>query len=457
MATAFYMMLTLLVAGLTARELLGKERSEITMLILLGCTGLQISAHKLITDVSLLSGFSLALYGLALCRRRPALGGVWIGMGTGIGFMSKGLLAPALIGITALVMPVLFAEWRNRRYFFSLFIALAVALPWHVIWPYALFHRSPDLFKEWFWLQNIGRFFGSSRWGEREVPGFYFFTLPWFALPALPLALWTLWHNRRSWRGQPALQLPLTAFLVMLTVLSLSSSARSIYTLPMLLPLTLLAAAGADSLPDKVKNAFNRFGVAFFGMFFMLLWLGWIVMVTGHPEFAASKLNYLQPDSARSFNVLLVVVACAYTVAWLMAVTRSARSPYHPVINWTTGIIVTWGLLMTLWLPWLDARSGYHSLFTSLKEAMPEHYHIIARQGVGESERAMLEYYAGIFTRQVQVDNNLRDADLLLIQTGGMPIDPPAGLRWRLLWEGKRLSELGKVDEIFRLYQRVDR
>jgi 4-amino-4-deoxy-L-arabinose transferase-like glycosyltransferase len=75
LATAFYMMLTLLFAGLTARKLLGKERSDITMLILLGCTGLQITAHKLITDVSLLTGFSLALYGLALCRHRPALGG----------------------------------------------------------------------------------------------------------------------------------------------------------------------------------------------------------------------------------------------------------------------------------------------------------------------------------------------------------------------------------------------
>ncbi len=456
MATAFYMMLTLLFVGLTARELLGKEHSEITMLILLGCTGLQITGHKLITDVSLLTGFSLALYGLALCRRRPALGGVWIGMGTGIGFMSKGLLAPGLIGLIALAMPLLFAEWRNRRYFFSLFIALAAALPWLVIWPYALFHRSPDLFKEWFWLQNMGRFFGHRRWGERDVPGFYFFTLPWYALPALPLALWTLWHNRRSWRDRPALQLPLTAFLVMLTVLSVSSSARSIYGLPMLLPLTLLAATGTDSLPDKAKKAISRFSIAFFGMLFGLLWLGWIIIVTGRPSFAASKLNYLQPDYAHAFNVVLVVVACVYTVAWLIAVIRSARLPYHPVINWTAGAIVTWGLLMTLWLPWLDARSGYQSLFTSLKEAIPSPCGVIASQGVGESERAVLEYYAGIFTQRVEVNSNVGDADLLLIQSGGMPIDPPAGLLWRMVWEGRKLENNGKAKETYRLYQRAE-
>jgi hypothetical protein len=84
------MFLILLFTGLAARKLLVEKYTEIAILLLLGCTALQITVHKLITDVALLSGFATAIFGLALSRRRFALGGFWIGMGIGIGFMSSG-------------------------------------------------------------------------------------------------------------------------------------------------------------------------------------------------------------------------------------------------------------------------------------------------------------------------------------------------------------------------------
>jgi hypothetical protein len=84
------MLLILLFTGLAARELLGEKYTEIAILLLLDCTAMQITVHKLITDVTLLSGFAAAIYGLALSRRYFALGGFWIGTGIGIGFMSSG-------------------------------------------------------------------------------------------------------------------------------------------------------------------------------------------------------------------------------------------------------------------------------------------------------------------------------------------------------------------------------
>jgi len=61
----------------------------------LGCIGLLVDSHLMYTDIALLAGFALSFYGLALSRTRPVLAGVALGTGVGIGFMSKGLIAPA--------------------------------------------------------------------------------------------------------------------------------------------------------------------------------------------------------------------------------------------------------------------------------------------------------------------------------------------------------------------------
>ncbi len=452
MANGLYMLLALLFASLTARELFSKEHAETAALILMGCAALQVTAHKLITDVALLSGFAMALYGLALSRRRSVLGGLWLGMGTGIGFMSKGLLAPGVIGMTAFLLPLLFSAWRKKYYFLSLLVGLAAALPWLAVWPYALYQRSPDLFWEWLWIQNLGRFLGFVDLTAPEARGFYVLNLPWMTLPALPLAFWALWRSRRSWREHPAFQIPLVSFLVMFIVLSVSASRRSLYALPMLLPLSVIAADGIHVLSRSAQKRIGRFAIVFFGLISGLLWIGWLIMAGGYPTIAAEQLRHLQADYTPSFNYLQAAIAAAYTLAWLFLVTRLTRSSRHSAaVNWTAGTVLTWSLIMTLWLPLLDARTSYRTTFTSLRESMPGQYRCISSQGLGESERAMLEYFSGVLTRRVEV-NGPGDCDLLLVESGNVLRDPVNGPAWQLLWEGKRPGE--HRSEIFRLFQR---
>jgi hypothetical protein len=57
----------------------------------------------------------------------------------------------------------------------------------------ALYVRSPSLFFEWLVNNNFGRFFGFARLGTRNPTGFYAETLLWYALPALPLAMYATW------------------------------------------------------------------------------------------------------------------------------------------------------------------------------------------------------------------------------------------------------------------------
>ncbi|MFO1205362.1 MAG: glycosyltransferase family 39 protein [Burkholderiales bacterium] len=183
LATGFFIGATLGLVALCARELLGRDRGALAALALIGCLGLPVRAHQLITDVSLLASFALALYGLALCLRRPWLGGALLGTGAGVGFMSKGLLAPSELCIVAIVLPLLAGPWRTRRYLATLAAALVAVTPWVALWPWLLYRRAPDLFHGGCGTEPrpLPR---SQRFQDRAQGRMFYLTiLPWYAWP----------------------------------------------------------------------------------------------------------------------------------------------------------------------------------------------------------------------------------------------------------------------------------
>ena len=452
LTTGFFMAVTLLFAGMAGRELWGKSHGRLTVLILIGCLGLLIRGHEMITDIALLTGFAITFYGFALSRRRFVLAGFWLGTGAGIGFMSKGLLAPGIIGLTALLLPLLFRNWRSTNYAACLLTAFIAALPWLIIWPALLYQRSPALFMEWFWVNNLGRFFGFAKLGPGNGHWHYFEILPWFAWPALPIALWTLWHDGRTGLRRPETQLVLTAFLAMLAVLSLASDAREVYALPMLLPLSMLAAPGVATLRRGAASALNWFSIMTFGFFAGLFWFFWFALVTGHPAERAEHLRGLQPGYTPAFEPLHFTIALLATIAWLIIVFRVKSLPRNPrtVINWAAGVTMVWIIVMTLWLPWLDAGKSYRSMIASLQQSLPAQHACISSSNLGEPQRALLEYYAGILTRRTEVHKTI-DCDLLLTQGNANDPDTPPGPEWSKIWEGNRP---GDKSERYRLFQR---
>lgn len=456
LASAFYMLLAFLFFALAARELYGREYAMIAAVLLLGCVHLQEIAHKLITDVALFAGFSVALYGLALSARRNILGGFWLGTGIGLGFMSKGLIAPGVLGITALLLPALFAQWRRKEYAVSLGASFVAILPWLIVWPALLYARSPEYFIEWFWDQNLGRFLGFGVAGGvgSDSHAYYLLNLIWLGWPVILPALWSLWYFRKSWREHAVFQIPLVSSIVMLLVLSVSSTNRAIYAMPLILPLTLLAVAGIYHLPLKAKIIANRASVLLFGCAALLLWFGWLTLMIGSPAVLAQKLHTFKPDYIPAINSVLVTIAALYTLAWLFTVIKLTRSPEHAVLNWTLGIVLTWALIMTLWLPALNSGSSYRAAFTELKKVMPAEYTCLATQGIGESERAMLAHFSGLQFQRSET-RGLGDCDLLLEQRGGGSPISTVGQEWEKVWETKRPSIRPK--DYFTLFRKVER
>ena len=153
-------------------------------------------------------------------------------------------------------------------------MAIAIAIPLLVVWPLALYLRSPVLFERWLDAQSLAQFFGLTPNSPPVEPFYYLKNLPWFAWPALPLALWTLWVRARGYNGSlssPGVELPLTFFCVLLIVLSAAAEPRASLALPMLLPLALLGAAEVDTLKRGYSGALDWFGILTFGLIGALL------------------------------------------------------------------------------------------------------------------------------------------------------------------------------------------
>ena len=107
---------------------------------------------------------------------------------------------------------------------------------------------------------------------------------------------------------------------------------------------------------------------------------------------------------------------------------------------------------MTLWLPVANGNMSYRKDFTGLREALGDHQGVIASRGLGEPQRALIHYYAGIKPLREETRGKL-DCRWMLIQghdhDGERP-EPP-GAEWRLVWSGQHHLEL------FRLYHLANR
>ncbi|MBC7779449.1 MAG: glycosyltransferase family 39 protein [Proteobacteria bacterium] len=451
LAAGFYLCVVLFFVGLSARELYGREHAWVAPLALIGCVGLLIRAHQMITDTALLAGFAIGLYGLCLGLRRPAWAGIALGTGAGLGFMAKGLLAPAVLGLCALLLPVLFRTWRHRAHAWTLLAACAAILPWLIVWPWALRNRSLELFNEWFWVNNFGRFLGLNDLGPESAPGEYFVMMLWYAWPALPLAGWMLWQRGREVLRTPQLQLPMLVFVVTFATLSISADARELYAMPMLLPLSLLAAASIDGLRRSAANFLDWFGIMTFGLLAFVLWTGYVALLTGWPEQLARQLAEVHPGFDARFDPWSLVAGMAATLVWIGLVWRVGRSNRRAIVNWAAGLTLFWALTNLFFLAYIDHGKSYRGMIAELNVHLPQQYRCVASQTLGESQRALLDYFAGLKTRSVERSRAAAEECDVYLWQGWAWDDEALSAPWVKVWEGARP---GDRKELYRLYQR---
>ena len=451
-ASGLFMAATLGLLSLASRELMGERAMRMSVLLFIGCLGLLIRAHEMSSDVAALTGIALAIYGLALAARKPRIGGALAGVGVGVAFLGDGFSPAAMLVATMAALPFVHVAWRTRNYAITAGMAIACAAPLLAAWPVALAAASPV------WLQLWLDSSATTRWSDPFGPGgfadvvYFVRILPWYAWPAWPLAAWSLWRSRRTLAARKELLLPLVAFGAFLVVLSVFGEAREVNAMPLLIPLALLGVAELDTLPRGGASALDWFGMSTFFLFALMLWVGWIAVMTGRPEGVLAWIRTEVPGYRYTFNFLAFALASLLTLIWLVVVARSLRSTRRALVNWAAGITMVWMLVMTLGVPLVDQARSYRAIAAKLVLALPGGFGCVAAKNLGDAQRVLLDYFVGLRTVRVEYPAASR-CNVLLVQASPERSTPPAPgpAGWIEFWRGSRP---GDRNEVFVLYRR---
>ncbi|MDC7716127.1 hypothetical protein PQU95_02670 [Vogesella sp. DC21W] len=446
LATPLFMAVALAFAGGIGRELIGRRHGRSVVMILIGCLGLIVTGHEMNPIVAGFAGFSAALYAMVLSRRAPALAGALLGAASVVVFLSTNLLQLMLVWSVALLLPA-FASWRNKRYAITLAMALLFALPLLMVWPWALYKNYPLVFQQWWQAYALGPLHGFGGIGLFHELGYYPKLVLWYAWPAWPLAAWALWKNRRY--ELPMLQLPLLSFAVLLLLLTFSNNSHTEEAMPLLLPLAVLAAVELDSLRRGAAAFLNWFGLMAFGFFALLVWLGWAAMNFGWPARLAARAEYFSPYYTPQVSLLAVLLALLATAVWVWAVTRRHLRGRQAITNWAAGLSLLWGLLLTLWLPFLDAAKSYQPVVAGMMKAMPAGDKCVAIDERQMMARVSWQYYAQLRLKPVAAG---QAAPCTLQLVVGEKDQPPHYDGWQLRWQGSRPRD---KHEVYYLLQRL--
>ena len=439
-------------ASLACRELNGRAYRWVPVLVLIGSMGFWERSHVLSGELGLTAGVAIGLYGLALALRRPVPGGIALGLGATIGFLSLGYAGPLWFLATAAILPIVSPTWRTKAHLATVAIAIAIALPLSAAWPIALAQRSPDIHAAWTAAENWREYFAPAA-GSGFDPLYIPKNLPWFAWPALPLALWALWIRGRGFNGglgDAGVVLPGVLALVVLVSLSMSREPKLIGAIPLLVPLALVGALEVDSLKRGFSGALDWFGILTFGLAAMLVWGLWIDSYLHGMSLSTARMFRDSEIGFRpTFKLWAMLAALGMTVLWIAMVRPARRSNRRAVLNWAIGMVLLWTLVSTIWLPYLDSRRSYRVVAEALRTQLPEGA-CVASRNLGGAQRALFAYFAGLETRRIESGRGA-ECPFLLVQLGRNDVDAPGPEGWTPVWEGARR---GDATEKFVLYRR---
>lgn len=477
LTTGVYLAVVFLFTGLLGRRAWGPGFGNIAVLALIGTLGLLAQGHFMSPQVTFAAGMAMGLYGLLRACTSVIWGGLWLGIGAGLAFLSQGVLGPALLGVTALVLPLLFGDWRNRSYPRALLAASVFMAPWLLAWPAALYLRDPGLFQLWWEAVDPWRLLWTGAYDPTAPMAFWQLTLPWVSFPLLPLALWTLLRHPRLAFGNPGVRLALVTSTAGWAMVLAAGSVQMIDALPLLVPMAVIAAGGVRSLPGWLVGLCYWFCGLVFAALAMGLWALWgFGLADGQPPQWPALGRYLPLDFHPTLDRNAALLALALTLAWLLTLVRLHPPRTAALVAWPMGLTLVWGLTWLLHLPWLNVAASDFQVFTTLAAQVP----VEARSGSGciatpqatpqatrnpaeatdwpqmrlrESGRALLNTYGGVRVRTAASPAQLACDWLVLEVPEGRPVESvDLGSGWERVWEGRRRAD-GPGG--FLLYRRV--
>lgn len=425
LASGLFTLATLLFTTLTARRLFGPGYGAAAVLLLMGAFGLMLRAHALLPETALMAMYALLLLGLAKARA-GAGSGTWL---TGLALaglvLARGV-GDGLLGLVLALGLLLMPGHVERGYRHALPRSILLAAFLLAGW-LAVLTLSGQL-ATW-WSYQLAGLLPTPR------TGYLLSMLVWFAWPAWPLAAWTVWHEHRKLGRAHDLHLPLLATLALFLAAHLPALSRDGAALPMLLPLSLLAAHGMATVKRGAAQAFYWFGVTCFLFFAIAFWVYFAALEWQWPPGLARHMARLVPGYISATSAFNLGLAGGVTLLWLLAVPLFPRAKLRPALVWASGMALTWTLLICLYRPWIEAGWSYRPVVEGARSRMPGNACVTLE--VEPAARIVFSYHLG-----PRVGGEVQECEWRLVQGSGDTLERPG---YQQVWRASRPRGKGQV------------
>ena len=314
-----------------------------------------------------------------------------------------GVVIPGLAILTFLIFNKNPREILKMHLWFGLLIFLAMALPWFL----SLWHQGGSEYLKIFLVHNhLERFAGGST-GHSHPFYYYLFQFPTAFLPwsimIVPVLYWSFrkQDNKAGNAGKGTL-LMLCWFIAGFVFLSVASTKRVLYLMPIFAPVSLLTAAYIDTtLTRPVFKKFENVFITVFGLLPLLTGIGAI------PAFiiASKKYGFGLPEKEFVLTILFSLSAMAFSAASI----RNRRKDMTKFWGFSAASILSLlfiGLFAAV--PVLDHFKSFVPFCEEIKASMPYPGDVYAYRP-DETLKGAVPFYTGRFLKAIDSVSQLEE------------------------------------------------
>lgn len=422
----------------------GRMIADAALLLLVATVGIIWRVHET-SDVPALIAFqALSYYAVARMSDKPISGALTLGIALGAAFLTRGWIGAFPVTLAAFLSFRPASDlWLQKKWLLlSAVIAIGIGLLW---WIPASQAGSYWTHQWWLWhTDSIG------------APNYLSLLsmlrdLPWFLWPTWPFALFALWRWR-EWMTAPHIWVPLMFASVPLVFMLFHVSVFEPEYSLLAVPSAVLASFALPTLRRGIVNSLDWFAVMCFSLTCATVWLGWVALQTGWPP----KISHNIARQTTGYDIIVhwpaVAIAALGTLSWIALVLW--RLYGRPAALWrgtvlsAGGLIVTWLLLVTLWMPVLDYVRSYRGVSAELAAVLAQHQRpndCLRTMAVGTGQRASFTVFNNIkFTYDSSCPLILQQTSPDVVRNG-LAFTPTGAT---LIWQGKRRADR---HEMFRL------